>query len=169
MGEPMLNIDNVVEAVRIINGQLGIGARSITISTVGVKGQLRRLAQLKLQCVLAVSLHAPSQELRCDSVLRFIIVAMCLHCVFIQTPSQRGIILPLGAHMHAPGGWQPCREKLVPSAKAYPLKELLNDCTAYFQATSRRVTFEYTMLRGENDSAEQVRARPPCTTQSPIF
>lgn len=70
MGEPMLNIDNVVEAVGIINKQLGIGARSITISTVGVKGQLRKLAKHKLQTVLAVSLHAPNQALRCVQVDR---------------------------------------------------------------------------------------------------
>jgi hypothetical protein len=60
----MLNLDNVVGAVKIINQQVGIGARSITISTVGVKSQLHRLAEHKLQCVLAVSLHAPNQELR---------------------------------------------------------------------------------------------------------
>jgi 23S rRNA (adenine2503-C2)-methyltransferase len=65
MGEPMLNLDNVVAAVAVINKQLGIGARSITISTVGVKGQLQKLAAHKLQCVLAVSLHAPDQALRC--------------------------------------------------------------------------------------------------------
>lgn len=69
MGEPMLNLENVVEAVGIINKQLGIGARSITISTVGVKGQIRKLAELKLQCVLAVSLHAPTQETRYVPVL----------------------------------------------------------------------------------------------------
>ena len=68
MGEPMLNMENVVEAVSIINKQLGIGTRSITISTVGVKGPLRKLAELKLQCVLAVSLHAPNQPLRCVAV-----------------------------------------------------------------------------------------------------
>lgn len=65
MGEPLLNVSNVVEAVSFINKSIGIGARNITISTVGVPGQLERLAQHKLQCVLAVSLHAPNQELRC--------------------------------------------------------------------------------------------------------
>ena len=65
MGEPLLNGRNVVEAVRFINRTVGIGARNITISTVGVPGQLERLAQEQLQCVLAVSLHAPNQELRC--------------------------------------------------------------------------------------------------------
>lgn len=64
MGEPLLNIHNVVEAVAYINKTIGIGARSITISTVGVPGQLERLAQHQLQCVLAVSLHAPNQDLR---------------------------------------------------------------------------------------------------------
>lgn len=78
MGEPMLNIDNVVEAVRVINTQLGIGARNITISTVGVKGQIRKLAQYKLQCVLAVSLHASTQELRCAAVVWLSVVVPVL-------------------------------------------------------------------------------------------
>jgi 23S rRNA (adenine2503-C2)-methyltransferase len=68
MGEPLLNIENVVEAVRIINKDLGIGARNITISTVGVKGQISALAKHKLQTILAVSLHAPAQDLRCNAV-----------------------------------------------------------------------------------------------------
>jgi adenine C2-methylase RlmN of 23S rRNA A2503 and tRNA A37 len=50
-----------------------------------------------------------------------------------------------------------CRETLVPSARAYPLEALLEDCVAYFRATSRRITFEYTLLGGTNDAPEQVR------------
>jgi 23S rRNA (adenine2503-C2)-methyltransferase len=65
MGEPLLNVNNVVQAVRIINKQFGIGARNITISTVGVRKQIGNLAQHGLQCTLAVSLHAPTQVLRC--------------------------------------------------------------------------------------------------------
>jgi len=64
MGEPMLNFAAVVRAFHVINGDLGIGARNITISTVGVHKQIPRLAALGLQCVLAVSLHAPTQALR---------------------------------------------------------------------------------------------------------
>eukprot|EP00892_Ulva_mutabilis_P008955 jgi/Ulvmu1/6431/UM003_0060.1 len=112
MGEPLLNITAVTDAIKFINKGVGIGARNITISTVGVPRQLERLAQHKLQCVLAVSLHAPNQELR---------------------------------------------ESLVPSARAYPIEQLLRDCGAYFRATSRRVTFEYTLLRGVNDSPYQAQ------------
>jgi 23S rRNA (adenine2503-C2)-methyltransferase len=64
MGEPLLNVDSVLAAVRCLNQDLGIGQRSITISTVGIPGQIRRLATHQLQATLAVSLHASNQALR---------------------------------------------------------------------------------------------------------
>lgn len=66
MGEPLANYDNVVTAIRIINAPwgLGIGARKITVSTVGLPRQIRRLAEEDLQLNLALSLHAPDDELR---------------------------------------------------------------------------------------------------------
>ncbi|NJN87254.1 MAG: 23S rRNA (adenine(2503)-C(2))-methyltransferase RlmN, partial [Leptolyngbyaceae cyanobacterium SL_7_1] len=64
MGEPLLNIDNVLASVRSLNQDVGIGQRSITISTVGVPGHIRRLAQHQLQATLAISLHASNQALR---------------------------------------------------------------------------------------------------------
>ncbi|MGC1308353.1 MAG: 23S rRNA (adenine(2503)-C(2))-methyltransferase RlmN [Phormidesmis sp.] len=64
MGEPLLNTDNVVAAVRSLNQDIGIGQRSITISTVGLPGHIRRLAEQRLQVTLAVSLHASNQALR---------------------------------------------------------------------------------------------------------
>ena len=64
MGEPMANIDNVVPAVKSLNQDVGIGARSLTVSTVGIPGKIQQLAQHKLQIVLAVSLHASNQDLR---------------------------------------------------------------------------------------------------------
>ena len=64
MGEPMANIDEVVTAVKSLNQDVGIGARSLTISTVGIPGRIKQLAQQKLQIVLAVSLHASNQALR---------------------------------------------------------------------------------------------------------
>ena len=57
MGEPLANYDNVLEAVRRINDELGIGARHITISTVGLTPRIRKLADEALQVGLAVSLH----------------------------------------------------------------------------------------------------------------
>lgn len=64
MGEPLLNSDNVLAAVRSLNQDVGIGQRLITISTVGIPGRIRRLAQHQLQVTLAVSLHASNQTLR---------------------------------------------------------------------------------------------------------
>lgn len=64
MGEPMANIGQVVAAVKSLNQDVGIGARSITVSTVGIPGKIQQLAQHKLQIVLAVSLHASNQALR---------------------------------------------------------------------------------------------------------
>ena len=64
MGEPMANIDEVVAAVKSLNQDVGIGARSLTISTVGIPGKIQQLAQHRLQIVLAVSLHASNQDLR---------------------------------------------------------------------------------------------------------
>lgn len=64
MGEPLLNMDAVLAAVRSIREDIGIGQRNITISTVGIPGHIRRLAQRQLQATLAVSLHASNQAVR---------------------------------------------------------------------------------------------------------
>ncbi len=109
MGEPLLNIDAVVGAVQSINQDIGIGQRSLTISTVGLPGRIRQLAQHQLQVTFAVSLHASNQRQR---------------------------------------------EQLIPSAKAYPLTALLDECREYVQLTGRRVTFEYILLAGVNDLPE---------------
>jgi 23S rRNA (adenine2503-C2)-methyltransferase len=109
MGEPLLNIDAVVGAVQSINQDIGIGQRSLTLSTVGLPGRIRQLAQHQLQVTFAVSLHASNQRQR---------------------------------------------EQLIPSAKAYPLTALLDECRDYVQLTGRRVTFEYILLAGVNDLPE---------------
>jgi len=66
MGEPFLNYENVLKAIRIINDKegLNIGARHISISTVGVIEGIKKLAKEKLQINLAFSLHAPTDILR---------------------------------------------------------------------------------------------------------
>lgn len=64
MGEPLLNTDAVVDAIRCLNQDIGIGQRLITVSTVGIPGRIRRLAEHHLQVTLAVSLHASNQALR---------------------------------------------------------------------------------------------------------
>jgi 23S rRNA (adenine2503-C2)-methyltransferase len=66
MGEPMANYANVMQAVRIMNDSqcLGLGARRLTISTVGVPAKMRELAHEQLPINLAISLHAPNEPLR---------------------------------------------------------------------------------------------------------
>ncbi len=64
MGEPLLNYDATTKAVQLLNAELGIAMRQLTVSTVGFVPGIRRLAQDKPQFTLAVSLHAPTDELR---------------------------------------------------------------------------------------------------------
>ncbi len=66
MGEPLLNYENVVDAIRIMNDQKGlnIGGRHISISTCGVTEGIERLIDEPLQVNLAISLHAPNDKLR---------------------------------------------------------------------------------------------------------
>ena len=64
MGEPLANYDNVMEAVRRMNTELGIGARHITISTVGLAPRIRKLADEDMQVGLAVSLHQADNSKR---------------------------------------------------------------------------------------------------------
>jgi 23S rRNA (adenine2503-C2)-methyltransferase len=70
MGEPLANLEHLLEALEIATSKdgLGIGARHITISTVGLQAKIRRLADLGKQYHLAVSLHAPNDELRSQIV-----------------------------------------------------------------------------------------------------
>src|SRR5579859_2017151 len=66
MGEPLHNYDNVLQALRILNNPEGfnLGARHMTVSTVGLAPAIRKLSQEALQVNLAISLHAPTDELR---------------------------------------------------------------------------------------------------------
>jgi 23S rRNA (adenine2503-C2)-methyltransferase len=109
MGEPLLNTDNVVAAIRCLNQDVGISQRAMTLSTVGIPGRIRKLAEAQLQVTLALSLHASNQAQRLQ---------------------------------------------LIPSAKAYPLEVLLEECRDYVKLTGRRVTFEYILLAGLNDQPE---------------
>ncbi|OGY42371.1 MAG: 23S rRNA (adenine(2503)-C(2))-methyltransferase [Candidatus Buchananbacteria bacterium RBG_13_36_9] len=66
MGEPFLNYDNVLEAIKLLNSKdtLNLGARHISISTIGIIPGMQKLAKEKLQINLAISLHASDDYLR---------------------------------------------------------------------------------------------------------
>lgn len=110
-GEPLDNYEGVIKFLEIINDPLGlnIGMRNITLSTCGIVPKIIDLAQKKLQITLAVSLHAPNDEMR---------------------------------------------NKIMPINKVYNIKKLLDSCEKYIKKTNRRVTFEYSLIRGFNDSLD---------------
>jgi 23S rRNA (adenine2503-C2)-methyltransferase len=114
MGEPLANYDATWGAVETLHDPegLNIGARHITISTVGIIPGIRRLAAERLPVTLAVSLHAAGDDLR---------------------------------------------QRLIPTQRR-PVDELLAACRAYVEATGRRMTFEYVLIAGENDSEDEARA-----------
>jgi len=141
MGEPLLNLRAVVAAVRFLNTAVGIGARHITISTVGVPQAIARLAAHRMQATLAVSVHAPSQALRQQLIPRR-----------ARAPCAR----PRPPRRHGERAWGAPRRPR--SAKAYPLEALMADCRDFFAVTGRRVTFEYTLMAGVNDSPAQARS-----------
>jgi 23S rRNA (adenine2503-C2)-methyltransferase len=118
MGEPLLNYDNVVRAMRIMLDDFGYGLskRRITLSTAGVVPMIRRL-RAECDVSLAVSLHAPNDALR---------------------------------------------DELVPLNRKYPIRELLETCRDYAGEGRRRVTFEYVMLAGVNDSEAHARELVRC-------
>lgn len=64
MGEPMLNFENVVAALRILHDEVGLSYRHMTVSTVGLVPQIRKLAELNIPIHLALSLHSPLDDVR---------------------------------------------------------------------------------------------------------
>ena len=63
-GEPLLNLNNVLKAMKIFNEDFQIGARRLTVSTSGIIPQINKLAEIDMQSTLALSLHAPNHEIR---------------------------------------------------------------------------------------------------------
>ena len=63
-GEPLLNLDNVLGAIKIINEQIGIGIRKMTVSTSGILPGIQKLKEINFQANVALSLHAPNHEIR---------------------------------------------------------------------------------------------------------
>ena len=115
MGEPLLNIDELLLSIRSINEDFNISQRKITVSTVAIPKMIAKLSEKsfqvlgKCQFTLAISLHASNQIIR---------------------------------------------EMIIPSAKNYNIKNIVEDCKQFVIKTGRRVSFEYLMLRGVNDKIE---------------
>ena len=111
IGEPFDNYDNVINFIDIINDNNGIslGSRHITVSTCGIVPKIREFTKYDKQVNLAISLHAPNNEIR---------------------------------------------NKIMNINKAYKIEELIDSIKDYIKVTNRRVTFEYIMLKGVNDTKE---------------
>ncbi len=111
MGEPLLNFDSTVKALRLLNDAelLDLSARGVTVSTSGIPEGIRKLAEMKAQWNLAWSLHSPDEQ---------------------------------------------CRSRLIPDHHRYSIQEISDACLYYRLLTGRRVTIEYTLMAGCNDSRE---------------
>ena len=111
IGEPFDNYDNVIKFLEIVNNGKGIdiGSRHITISTCGLVPKIDQFADYDKQVNLAISLHAPNNEIR---------------------------------------------NQIMEINKTYPLEKLIPAIKRYVSKTNRRVTFEYILLRGVNDTRE---------------
>lgn len=111
IGEPFDNYKNVTDFIKIINHPKGlsIGSRHITVSTSGLVPKILEFSDFPYQVNLAVSLHAPNNELR---------------------------------------------DKIMPINKAYPIEKVIDALKIYYKKTNRRITFEYIMLQGVNDTVE---------------
>ncbi|MFN4001544.1 23S rRNA (adenine(2503)-C(2))-methyltransferase RlmN [Microcella sp.] len=112
MGEPLANYNRVMDAVRTMvepqpNG-LGMSARHITVSTVGLVPAILKLAEEKVPVTFALSLHAPDDQLR---------------------------------------------DELIPVNSRWKVDEALDAARAYFDATGRRVSIEYALIKDMNDHA----------------
>lgn len=111
MGEPLDNYDNVIRFLKLVNheGGLNIGLRHISLSTCGLVDKIDRLADEGLPVTLSISLHAPNDEIR---------------------------------------------RQTMPIANKWSIKQLLDACRRYTDKTNRRISFEYALIAGVNDSRE---------------
>ena len=114
MGEPFDNYENVIQFLHTVSSDqsLNIGMRHITISTCGIVPKIYSFADLGLQCGLSISLHAPTDALR---------------------------------------------QQTMPVNRRWPITELMDACRYYIRRTNRRITFEYALISGVNDSDDHAR------------
>lgn len=112
IGEPFDNYDNLIRFLRVINYPKGleIGARHITVSTSGIIPKIYDFSDFELQINLAISLHAPNNEVR---------------------------------------------NQIMPINNIHNLDQLIPAIQYYIEKTNRRITFEYILLKGVNDSVKQ--------------
>jgi 23S rRNA (adenine2503-C2)-methyltransferase len=113
-GEPLLNFENVMAAMRIVLDPKGVGLapKHVTLSTSGIVPGIEKLAKEPVRPKLAISLNASCDE-------------------------QRDLLMPIN--------------------KKYPLKELLAACKKFPTGSREYITFEYVLLGGVNDTAEDAR------------
>lgn len=113
-GEPLDNYDNVMDFLEIIHSKEGnnLSHRHITLSTCGLVDKIYDLAKENLQITLAISLHAPNNEIR---------------------------------------------QNTMPVARRYDIDSLIKAAKDYADTTKRRVTFEYALIKGVNDSKDCAR------------
>lgn len=114
MGEPLLNLPNVLKATRLLTDKAGIGIspRRITVSTAGIIPKILELGRAPIRPKLAVSLNASTEEQR---------------------------------------------RQLMPITRKYHLKDLIGACRAYPLRPWEKLTFEYVLLRGVNDTDADAR------------
>ena len=126
MGEPLLNMDGVLGAIEKLTADdgFGLGAKRITVSTVGLATRIRELADLEARFGLAVSLHAPFNN-------------------------KRSSIMPVNR-----------------KAKT-DLDSLMSAIKYYTDKTGRRITYEYCMFAGFNDSVEDARELAKLVQRAP--
>lgn len=87
--------------------------------------------------------------------MRHISLSTCGLVPKIDQLAQKKLQLTLSVSLHAPN--DRIRDTIMPVNKAYPTEELLEACRRYYQATSRRISFEYAMIDGVNDSVEHAK------------
>lgn len=110
-GEPLDNYEQSLKFIKLVNDPQGqnMGQRHITLSTCGMVDKIYELRKEKLQITLAISLHAPNDEIRRET---------------------------------------------MPIANKYSIEELIQACKDYVEHTNRRITFEYALIHGVNDTKE---------------
>lgn len=87
---------------------------------------------------------------------RHISLSTCGLCPCIDALAKEKLQITLSVSLHAPTNEK--RSKIMPVNKAYPIKELMEACKRYFDVTGRRISFEYAMIRGTNDTEEDAKA-----------